>query len=96
MLYKFGRACSHSELMKKKLMKQNKQIFFKYPFYFSPKHDLIDDSVLNRLDDKSSYYTERFYLESHVNFFLKINLSPTSSGLNNDAQNVVPAYYYML
>lgn len=82
MLYKFGRACSHSELMKKKLMKQNKQIFFKYPFYFSPKHDLIDDIVLNRLDDKSSYYTERFYLESHVNFFKKINLSPTSSGLN--------------
>lgn len=71
MLYKFGRACSHSELMKKKLMKQNKQIFFKFPFYFSPKHDLIDDSVLNRLDDKSSYYTERFYLESHVNFFQK-------------------------
>lgn len=79
-------------------MKQNKQIFFKFPFYFSPKHDLIDDSVLNRLDDKSSYSTERFYLESHVNFFQKsIFRLPVLDWIQlNGAQNVVPAYYYML
>lgn len=44
-------------------------MFFKYFFYFLFKYDLIDDSVLNRFDDKFLYYIEWFYFELYVNFF---------------------------
>lgn len=59
-------------------------MFFKYFFYFLFKYDLIDDSVLNRFDDKFLYFIEWFYFELYVNFFLKINFLFISFGLNND------------